>query len=665
MRNILKNNMACRLLVLISLLFAIPFSVLAWQSDNGDGTFQNPPLYADYPDPSIIRVGHDFYFASTSFVQSPGLPVLKSQDLVNWEIVGHVVSSFDLNDSYNMIGGTAYRQGVFAPSLRYRDGIFYVVVTLSGQRTRIYYTRDVTGLWNYHQLNGSYFDPALFFDDDGTPYLAYGGAWQNQIRMIQLNYDCSAEVHEQQILAHNNVEGSKLIKRNGTYYLFNAVPANRLLCSRASNIWGPYGETVTLCNAGNGGHQGAIVDMPDGSDWGFIMQDDGSIGRMTRICPITWENGWPRFGRPGHLGQVESSYTKPIQNQSIKVPAASDEFNGSSLGLQWMWNHNPDHSKWSLTGSALRLTPSVASDFLNARNTLTQKGQGPKSNGSIKIDAGAMQSGDIGGLGMLGDPAAYIAVAMNPKRIIMSYEDNVQATVSGITADILYFRVEMNFDSNQARFFWKDDSRDWEQAGPSVTMGFDWQYGTFQGEQYAVFCFNSEDSHGYMDVDWFRLDDPAAPPIPGSGENVLEIEMESVSGQYNFSPLSVEYDGNASGGRYVVWPNDGSNQYNNSASDSATGQAAYTFTLSETASVEFEIVADFANGNDDSFYYKMDSGPWNTQNNVSTSGWEIIGVTVFNDLSAGSHTLTIERREDGAKMDKIILTATSGSLLSE
>ncbi|MCL6592288.1 MAG: glycoside hydrolase 43 family protein, partial [Firmicutes bacterium] len=423
-------------ILLISLLFT-QAAFAGWQSDNGDGTFKNPILYADYPDPSMIRVGNDFYLATSTFVNVPGLRILKSQDLVNWEITGHCISSFSGSNLYNLQGGDKYGEGCFAPSIAYNNGTFYVAVTINGENTRIYYATNPAGPWNYNQLSASYFDPCLFFDN-GTPYLAWGGAWENSIKMIQLNSSLSGATGSQRtILSYNNIEGTHLVKRGGYYYLFNAVPAQRLVCSRSTSLWGPYGETTTLCQAGSGGHQGGIVDLPDGSWWGYLHQDDGAIGRMTRICPITWENDWPRFGRPGYLGKVESSYTKPIQNKPVMVPPASDEFNGSVLGRQWMWNHNPDNTKWSLTGSALRLSATTASNFWTARNSLTQKGQGPTSSGSIRIDCSAIQNGDIMGLGMLGDPRGYIAVTRDSsgKKIIMSEEDSTKATVSNITAN--------------------------------------------------------------------------------------------------------------------------------------------------------------------------------------------------------------------------------------
>ncbi|HEX3048156.1 MAG TPA: family 43 glycosylhydrolase [Bacillota bacterium] len=513
-----RFKIAFAILLVMGLLFT-QIVLAGWQSDNGNGTFKNPILYADYPDPSMIRVGNDFYLASSTFVNSPGLVILHSQDLVNWEIISHCISSLPSGGAYDMNGGTKYGNGCFAPGLAYNNGTFYVAVNLNGDGgTRIYRATNPAGPWSMSQLSSAYFDPCLFFDN-GTPYLVWGGAWENSIKMIQLNSSLSGTTGSQKtIISYSNIEGSHLVKRGSYYYLFNAVPAQKLVCSRSTSLWGPYGETTTLCTAGKGGHQGGIVDLPDGSYWGYLHQDDGAPGRMTRICPITWQNNWPMFGRSGYIGTVESSYTKPISGKPVVVPAASDEFNGSALGLQWAWNHNPDNSKWSFTGSALRLKATTGSNFWNARNSLTQKGQGQTSTGSIRIDCAAMQNGDIMGLGMLGDPRGYIAVTKDysGKKIIMSEEDAVKATVSSITATILYFRVEMNFSTKLAKFYWKDDSRSWQQLGTTPTMGFDWQNGTFQGEQYAILCFNTGSSSGYMDVDWFRLDDQ---PGPGGSVN--------------------------------------------------------------------------------------------------------------------------------------------------
>jgi beta-xylosidase len=627
------------ILLAVLLFFSQGVSVGAWQSDNGDGTFTNPPLYADYPDPSIIRVGNYFYLATSTFVNVPGLVICRSEDLVNWEIAGHCITALTGNNAYNMIGGVKYGGGCFAPSIAYKNGTFYVAVTLNGEATRIYSAKDVSGPWKVSTLSGSYFDPAIFIEDDGTPYLAYGGAWQNQISMIQLNSDLSATIGSSRvILSYNNVEGSHLVKANGRYYLFNAVPAQKLVCSRANSVWGPYGETITLCTAGKGGHQGGIVDLPDGSYWGYLHQDDGAIGRPTRICPITWQNGWPMFGRPGFIGQVESKYTKPIANKPVKVPAASDEFNGSSLGLQWMWNHNPDNTKWSLTGSALRLKASTGSDFWHARNSLTQKGQGPVSSGSIKVDCSKMQSGDICGLGMLGDPRGFIAVTRDPKRIIMSEEDVVKATVNNITSDILYFRVEMNFNNNKARFFWKDDeAKSWQPLGTTITMGFDWQYGTFQGEQYAILNYNPGASTGYCDIDWFRLNDTPGPdenptPVPTSVPTLTpdsrsafsQIEAEDFDSQ-----SGTRNEACSEGGEDVGYIEDGDYVVYNNINFGAGAKSFHARTASGSNGGNIEIRLDSITGPLVGTCTVTGNGDWQTW---YTATCDVSGVSGVHDL---------------------------------
>jgi len=574
-----KAGLRFKIIIGILLVMGLVFSQMAfagWQSDKGDGTFNNPPLYADYPDPSIIRVGNDFYFATTTFVNVPGLTILHSQDLVNWEIIGHCIASLPSTDRYNMTGGVIqYAGGCFAPGLAYNNGTFYVAVTFNGENTRIYHATNPAGPWSYNQLSASYFDPCLFFDN-GTPYLAWGGAWENAIKIIQLNSSLSGTTGSQStILSYNGIEGTHLVKRGSYYYLFNAVPGSlSMVCSRSTTLKGPYSGTTKLCSDGSGGHQGGIVDLPDGSYWYYLMKDCGAIGRMTYIAPVTWSNDWPLVGRSGHTGTIESSYNKPVANKPIMVPATSDEFNSTTLGLQWMWNHNPDNTKWSLTGSALRLKPTTAANFWSARNSLTQKGQGLTSSGSIRIDCSAIQNGDVMGLGMLGDPRGFIAVTRDSsgKKIIMSEEDSTKATVSNITANILYFRIEMDFNTKYAKFFWKDDSRSWQQLGTTITMGYDWQNGTFQGEQYAIMCFNPGSSSGYMDVDWFRMDDQPGPggdqtpsptpmptPTPSPRSAFSQIEAESFGTQSGIQSESCGEGGQNIGyienGDYAVYNN--------------------------------------------------------------------------------------------------------------
>jgi beta-xylosidase len=506
-----------------SILWALGFCLAsgipapAWQSDNGDGTFTNPPLYADYPDPDIIRVGGDFYFATTTFVNSPGLTILHSQDLVNWEIVSHVIPRLDGRKQYDLQGGSAYRAGIYAPSLRFYDGTFYVVTTPVGQNTRVYHAKNIRGPWQHHQLDRAAFDPGLFIEPDGTAYIATSGGWDGHVTLLKLNGDLSQVVDAREIFYYKGIEGSKVVKRGEWYYIFNALPSKlALTCSRAKNVFGPY-ETIELLDDRTGGHQGAIVDLPDGSWYGFVMRDCGAVGRMTFMSPVFWSNDWPVFGTPGAPGRVPAIARKPIPGQAVCQPATSDDFHASTLGLQWQWNHNPDNSRWSLTERPgwLRLRPTVAGDFWLAQNTLTQKGQGPWSRGEVKFDLSHLKPGDVCGFGTLGKVNASIAARRGPDgritlamNVIVDGGDS-ETRVNGapVRGTDLYLRTELDLVRNKGTCSYSTDGTHWTSLGGEFDLAFDWRTGTFQGEQFAVFCYNLHRSAGYVDVDWFKFTD--------------------------------------------------------------------------------------------------------------------------------------------------------------
>lgn len=493
-------------------------SAPAWQSDNGDGTFTNPPLYADYPDPDIIRVGEEFYFVTTTFVNTPGLRILHSQDLVNWEIVAHVVPRLDGREQYDMKNGTAYRNGVFAPSLRYHEGTFYLAVTPNGQKTRIYRAPDVRGPWQMNELDRGAFDPALFIEADGTGYIVTSAGWDGTGTLLTLDATFSRVVAEQKIFYIGGAEGSKIVKRGDWYYLFNSIPS-RLghTVSRAKSILGPW-ETRNQLDDTTGGHQGAIVDLPDGRWYGFIMRDSGSIGRMTNICPIYWQEDWPVWGSPTGPDRVPAVAQKPIQGKPSQQPATSDDFSASTLGLQWAWNHNPDDSRWSLSERAgfLRLKPTQAQDFWTARNTLTQKGQGPWSRGEIKLDVGQLKPGVLCGFGTLGKTNGHITVHRSEAGgLYLSsqvYNDGVgtetrvaQHPVEATTE--IFLRTDLDFARDKGMCSYSLDGRQWTMLGGEFPLVYDWRTGTFQGTQFAIFCFSPQGSEGFVDVDWFRFSD--------------------------------------------------------------------------------------------------------------------------------------------------------------
>jgi beta-xylosidase len=486
-----------------------------WRSDRGDGSYANPPLNADYPDPDIIRVGRDFYFASTTFANAPGLTLLHSRDLVNWDIISHLIPRLDGSPKFDLADGGSYRHGIYAPSLRYRDGVFYVAVTPVGQNTRIYRATDPKGPWTHVTLDRAAFDPALFFDDDGAVYLATSIGSDGTITLHTLDHYVTRITASRVIYYNKGAEGSKLIKRAGFYYLFNAIPGKlALTVSRARRLDGPW-QTRPQIDDTTGGHQGAIVDLPDGGWYGFVMRDSGAIGRVTNISPIFWQDDWPVWGTPDAPGRVPDVAPKPIAGQPVIQPPSSDDFATSMLGRQWQWNHNPLDRLWSLTERPgwLRLHAAPGSQFWWARNTLVQKGQAPRARGEMLIDTKALRHGDVCGFGTLGKFSAQLAVLGGTNTLTMRVTEDrkdgphvdIREAARHFKGSRLWLRTDMDFPAKQATLSYSEDGRRFTPIGGTVPLVFDWQTGTFQGVQFALSCYNPAGKGGWLDVDRFTL----------------------------------------------------------------------------------------------------------------------------------------------------------------
>jgi beta-xylosidase len=501
-----------------ALLAALPASAQVWRSDQGDGQFRNPVLYADYPDPDIIRVGTDYYFSTTTFVNVPGITILHSKDLVNWTLYSHVVDRLDGREQYDLKNGDGYRRGLYATSLRHYRGTFYIVVTPVGQKTRVYYARDLRGPWKFHVLDREAFDPGFFIDDDGKGYIATAVNSDGTITLLSLNKDFSAIVDARKIHYIKGAEGSKIIKRNGWYYIFNAIPPRLgMTVSRARSLFGPW-ETRNQIDDTTGGHQGALVEMPGDHWFGFVMVDAGAIGRMTNMSPVYWDKDWPIWGTPDAPGRVPERARKPINGFPFAEPATSDDFASAKLGLQWQWNHNPDNRRWSLRERPgyLRLHATVAPDFWHAPNTLTQKAQGPKSRAVVKLDISHLRPGDRCGFGTLGQISASIAAsreAGGKPFLTMSVSESTEkgpridprVIREPIAGDALWIGVDADFVGNQGGLSYSLDGRSWKALGGRFPLAFAWRTGTFQGEQFAISCYNPQASAGYLDIDSFVL----------------------------------------------------------------------------------------------------------------------------------------------------------------
>lgn len=508
----------------LALLGSSAASAQVWRSDQGDGSYRNPVLFADYPDPDIIRVGSDYYFVTTTFANAPGLTLLKSKDLVNWRIFSHVVPRLDDRPEYRLDGGKdAYRRGLFAASLRYHDGTFYIAVTPVGQNTRIYRARDPQGPWTMNELDRAAFDPGLFIESDGTGYIATSIGSDGTIRLLKLDSGFRRVVNDRKVHYNAGAEGSKIIRRGDFYYLFNAIPRRLgLTVSRARNLYGPW-ETRPQIDDRSGGHQGALVDTADGKWVGFVMLDAGAIGRTTNLSPIFWRDDWPVWGTPDAPDHVPARAAKPVAGFPFAEPAASDDFSARQLGGQWQWNHNPDDSRWSLSARPgfLRLRPTQADNLWRARNTLVQKAQGPRSRAEVKLDIRHVGPGDRCGFGTFGQYSATLAVTRDARGAASLTMDVLESTETEPVADrrmaatpfagpALWIALDLDFTTDRGRLSYSGDGVRWQAAGGDFPLAFAWRTGTFQGEQMALSCFNARPGNGYLDVDSFTLRAPPA-----------------------------------------------------------------------------------------------------------------------------------------------------------
>lgn len=500
-----------------------------WTPDNGDGTFTNPLMWGDWPDPDVIRVGDEFYMVSTSMHYVPGSPLVKSKDLVNWEMVGYALDRYDEDPRYDMQGGDLYLNGSWANTLRYHNSTFYVGFCTPygwGRETghfSICEAKDPKGPWKRTIFPEYLYDPGLFFDDNGKVYVVHG---QGELFLTELNADVRSVKGEAVSIwkggvddSHNSgksahMEGSHMYKINGMYYI--TCPAGGTqgwqMCLRSKNIYGPYESKVIMQDDNsypdNGLHQGGMVQLKNGDWWFIIMQDRGPIGRVPYLVPVEWKDGWPILGVNG---KDAVTYNKPAvgKNYKITAPATTDEFNGKKLGLQWQWNHNPDNQRWSLTERLgyMRLKASKAPNLKMARNTLTQRVQGPNSEGTVELDVTGLKNGNVAGFGIFQFPYAYVAVKQenNKRKLVMCNTDNiVETAVEDLKQNKLWIRARVTDKNFTARFYYSLDGKNFHAIGNVLQMdlGLYWT-----ANRFALFNFTTtpEGEEGMADFNWFRF----------------------------------------------------------------------------------------------------------------------------------------------------------------
>ncbi|MBX6384854.1 MAG: family 43 glycosylhydrolase [Microbispora sp.] len=502
---------------------------------SSSGQFTNPVLWEDLADIDIFRVDDTYYYSASTMHYSPGAPILRSYDLVHWEYAGHSVPKLDFGSKYDLNGGRAYVNGIWASFLNYRKSnkTFYWGGCIDFSKTYIYTATSVEGPWNrLTTINKCYYDAGLLIDDDDTMYVAYGNT---NISVAQLSPDGKTEVRSQQVFTTpssvGTLEGSRMYKRNGAYYIFLTRPANGQYVLKSTNgPFGPYEMRQVLLNmagpvAGGGvPHQGGLVQTQKG-DWYYMaFQDAYPGGRIPVLAPITWTaDGWPTIQTVnGAWGASYPVPDVPAPPRQVKSPTGTDTFSGTQLGPEWEWNHNPDTSKYSVNNGLRLQTATVTNDLYSARNTLTHRILGPSSTATIELDYSAMRDGDRAGLAMLRDSSAWIGVKRDngQTRVVMTngltMNSSWQTTSTGyeaasapVSGGRIWLRVGADIrpgSGRQARFSYSTDGVNFTSLGPAFTMGNAWQF--FMGYRFAIFNYATQSLGGAVTVNRFDLTTP-------------------------------------------------------------------------------------------------------------------------------------------------------------
>jgi len=512
-----------------------------WVADNGNGTYKNPVINADYSDPDAIRVGDDYYLVSSSFEDIPGLPILHSKDLVNWTIIGHALKRQPPFDHFSK---PQHGGGVWAPSIRFHKGEFYIYYPDPDFGIYVVKTKNIRGTWSEPLLveaGKGLIDPCPLWDDDNKTYLvhAYAGsrAGIKSILVIkQMNPEGTKTLDEGTIIYDGHetdptIEGPKLYKRNGYYYIFapaGGVSTGWQLVLRSKNIYGPYERKVVMDQGStpvNGPHQGAWIDTKTGEHWFLHFQDKGPYGRVVHLQPMKWIGDWPVIGtdKDGDgKGEPVLVYKKPNVGNTMPVssPAESDEFNDTKIGLQWQWMANPkatwaftDHSKGSLRLFS-DILPDSAKNLWDASNVLLQKFPADEFMVTTKMTftPNSRLENEKAGLAIMGLSYANIALKSKKDGVYLVYtvckdagkgKGEIEIILSKQIEKTIYLRVKVT-NGARCRFSYSLDGKAFTETGEE----FQAEVGQWIGAKVGIFCTRETriNDSGYADFDWFRVE---------------------------------------------------------------------------------------------------------------------------------------------------------------
>ena len=504
--------------------YAHPDYKVASMGDQGNGKYKNPVVMADFPDPDVVRAGDTYYMVSTTMHHFPGATILKSKDLVNWEYCAQPLAQLSNSDRYSLLNDkNAYAAGMWACSMAYHDGTFYILINGNDAGGFILSTTNPEGTWDMKKLSRIYYDPGMLFDN-GKVYVACG---INDIKICELDEKFNFKQERSVVKREGTgLEGCHLYKIGEYYYIYATYggwPSGQV-AFRSKNIYGPYEEKVlvekVINDRPNTIHQGALIETSTGEWWTIMQQDVGCLGRFPNLQPVKWTDDWPIVG---NKGVPYESTTKPKTGAATKrqpLPT-NDNFRTYPLGMQWQWNHNPDDGTWSLFERPgwLRLrTSTTVSRLTQARNMLTQRifaFEKSASMGTIRLDASKLQEGDYAGICIFQDPYAMLAVRVkdgqkqlvwrqDTLRIHENFTPKEQTQAIDIE-DVVYLRATVSHSTSKTQFYYSLDNVTYKPIGGETSLGF--SLTVFVGARFGLFCYaTSEDSEGYADFDWFTTE---------------------------------------------------------------------------------------------------------------------------------------------------------------
>ena len=541
---------------LLLMMLALPMAALAqyksqvWSPDNGNGTYTNPVINADYSDPDVCVAGEDYYLTASSFNCIPGLPVLHSKDLVNWEIVGHAVKELEPKQEFDR---PSHGNGIWAPSIRYHNGEFYIYWGDPDYGVFMVKTKDPAGEWSKPLCvipGKGLIDTTPLWDDDGRCYLvnAYANSrsrFASVIAIRELSADGTKPIGNPVIIYDGNgtesrtCEGPKIYKRDGWYWVMfpaGGVPTGFQVAMRSKSPFGPYESKVVLAQGKtkiNGPHQGAWVHTKFGEDWFLHFQDKEAYGRVVHLQPVTWKDNWPVMGvdKDGdYCGEPVTTYRKPKTSGKVQVvnPAEGDEFSDTRLGLQWQWhaNYNETFGMPTAFGSYRVYTHKVSEKFQNlweVPNLLLQKTPADKFTATTKIRFTSKDQNQTGGLLMMGLDYSGLVV----KRVGNDFQllqiscksadkgkpqtEQLIATLKPTAVDQIDYQpgthidiyMRMSVNDGKMHFSYSLDGKKYTKCGTEFTM----REGKWIGAKIGFVAYEpgQKTNRGWIDADWFRV----------------------------------------------------------------------------------------------------------------------------------------------------------------